>query len=58
VIGAKNWISPAAEMETDYFPQASWIIDAIHERIVPLPGHVVEHNYTNGEMQRIARKGV
>jgi len=58
VIGAKNWISPAAEMETDYFPQASWIIDAIHERIVPLPGHVVTHNYTNGEMQRIARLGV
>jgi 2-oxoisovalerate dehydrogenase E1 component len=58
VIGAKNWISPAAEMETDYFPQASWIIDAIHERIVPLPGHVVKHNYTNGELVRIARKGV
>ncbi len=58
VIGAKNWISPAAEMETDYFPQASWIIDAVHERIVPLPGHVVEHNYTNGEIQRIARLGV
>ncbi len=58
VIGAKNWISPAAEMETDYFPQGSWIIDAVHERIVPLPGHVVEHNYTNGEMQRIARLGV
>ncbi|MEN8256140.1 MAG: thiamine pyrophosphate-dependent enzyme, partial [Verrucomicrobiota bacterium] len=38
VIGAKNWISPAAEMEKDYFPQPSWIIDAIHERIVPLPG--------------------
>lgn len=58
VVGAKNWISPAAEMETDYFPQASWIIDAVHERIVPLPGHVVEHNYTNGELQRIARLGV
>ncbi len=58
VIGAKNWISPAAEMETDYFPQASWIIDAIHERIVPLPGHVVGHNYTNGEIKRIARLGV
>ncbi|MEI6892589.1 MAG: thiamine pyrophosphate-dependent enzyme [Pontiella sp.] len=58
VIGAKNWISPAAEMETDYFPQASWIIDAVHERIVPLPGHVVEQNYTNGELQRISRLGV
>ena len=58
VIGCKNWISPAAEMEKDYFPQASWIIDAIHERIVPLPGHVVKFNYTNGEMQRISRLGV
>ena len=58
VVGAKNWISPAAEMEKDYYPQAEWIIDAIHERIVPLPGHVVKHNYTNGELQRIARLGV
>jgi len=58
VIGAKNWISPAAEMETDYFPQASWIIDAVHERIVPLEGHVVGQNYTNGELLRISRKGV
>jgi len=58
VVGAKNWISPAAEMETDYFPQTDWMIDAIHQRILPLPGHVVKHNYTTGEMQRIARKGV
>jgi 2-oxoisovalerate dehydrogenase E1 component len=58
VIGAKNWISPAAEMEKDYYPQADWIIDAVHERIVPLPGHVVKHNYTNGELLRITRLGV
>ena len=58
VIGAKNWISPAAEMEKDYYPQADWIIDAVHERIVPLPGHTVKHNYTNGELQRITRLGV
>jgi len=58
VVGAKNWISPAAEMETDYFPQTDWMIDAIHQRILPLPGHVVKHNYTTGEMRRIARKGV
>lgn len=58
VIGAKNWISPAAEMEKDYYPQDSWIIDAIHQRVLPLPGHTVTHNYTGGEMLRIARKGV
>lgn len=58
VIGAKNWISPAAEMEKDYFPQASWIIDAIHERILPLPGHKVSQNYTIGEMKRLNKLGV
>lgn len=58
VIGAKNWISPAAEMEKDYYPQADWIIDVVHERILPLPGHVVKYNYTTGELARIARKGV
>ncbi|MFA5689037.1 MAG: thiamine pyrophosphate-dependent enzyme [Kiritimatiellales bacterium] len=58
VIGAKNWISPAAEMETDYYPQPDWMIDAIHQRVLPLPGHSVQHNYTSGEMLRIAKKGV
>ncbi len=58
VIGAKNWISPAAEMEKDYYPQASWMVDAIHQRILPLPGHTPVHNYTPGEMLRITRKGV
>ncbi|MBT7066852.1 MAG: dehydrogenase, partial [Verrucomicrobia bacterium] len=58
VVGARNWISPAAEMEKEYYPQAEWIIDAVHERIVPLAGHTVKHNYTNGELQRITRLGV
>ena len=39
VVGARNWITPAAEMEDAFFPQASWIVDTIHERILPLPGH-------------------
>lgn len=58
VVGAKNWISPAAEMEKDYFPQPSWIIDAIHERILPLPGHQATNNYTVGEIKRVNRLGV
>jgi 2-oxoisovalerate dehydrogenase E1 component len=40
VVGAPNWITPPAELEDMFFPQASWIIDAIHERILPLDGHV------------------
>jgi len=39
VVGAPNWITPPAELEELFFPQASWIIDAIHERILPLDGH-------------------
>ena len=58
VIGAKNWISPAAEMEKEYYPQADWIIDAIHERILPLSGYTPNHNYTREELTRIATLGV
>lgn len=58
VIGAKNWISPAAEMEKQYYPQADWIIDSIHERIIPLPGHTPKQSYTREELQRIAKLGV
>ncbi|MDR3276935.1 MAG: dehydrogenase, partial [Treponema sp.] len=39
VLGSRNWITPAAELEALYFPQADWIIDAIHERILPLKGY-------------------
>jgi 2-oxoisovalerate dehydrogenase E1 component len=39
VVGSRNWITPAYEMEQYFFPQPEWIIDAIHERIMPLKGH-------------------
>ncbi len=58
VVGARNHITPAPELEDLFFPQASWIIDAIHTRIVPLPGHVAGANFTDGELQRRARLGV
>ena len=40
VVGSRNWITPAYEMEEYFFPQPEWILDAIHERIVPLNGHI------------------
>ncbi len=58
VIGAKNWITPAHELETSFFPQPAWILDAIHAKIVPLPGHVTATNQTQGEQRRQAREGV
>jgi 2-oxoisovalerate dehydrogenase E1 component len=58
VVGARNWITPSAEMEDIFFPQKAWILDTIHERVLPLPGHAVTTNQTAGEMLRRDRRGV
>lgn len=58
VVGSRNWITPCAEMEDDFFPQAEWILDAIHEQILPLSGHTVTTNQSTGEMVRRNRLGV
>jgi 2-oxoisovalerate dehydrogenase E1 component len=58
VVGSRNWVTPAAEMEELFFPQADWILDAIHERILPLPGRSARTNQTTGELARRARLGV
>lgn len=58
VVGSRNWITPAAEMEELYFPQTDWILDTIHERILPLKGHVPQSVQTNGEILRRNRQGV
>ncbi|MEK6796843.1 MAG: thiamine pyrophosphate-dependent enzyme [Spirochaetota bacterium] len=58
IVGSRNWITPAAEMETVYFPQKEWILDTIHERIVPLANHTVTTVRTVGEMVRRNRMGV
>jgi 2-oxoisovalerate dehydrogenase E1 component len=58
VVGSRNWISPAAEMEKEFFPQAEWLLDAVHEKILPLSGHVVTTVQTTGEIRRLSRRGV
>ncbi|MEG1523453.1 MAG: thiamine pyrophosphate-dependent enzyme [Clostridia bacterium] len=58
VVGAKNWITPAHELEDAFFPQPEWIVDAIHERILPLPGHVCMHNCTELEQIRENQRGI
>ncbi|MDR3644530.1 MAG: thiamine pyrophosphate-dependent enzyme [Clostridia bacterium] len=58
VVGARNWITPPYEFDADFFPQPSWIIDAIHEKIMPLKGHVASNNYTRLEQERRAAAGV
>ncbi|TVR33669.1 MAG: dehydrogenase [Spirochaetaceae bacterium] len=58
VVGSRNWITPAFEMEDAFFPQKEWIIDAIHERLLPLKGHSSSTVQTTGELLKRYRSGV
>jgi len=58
VVGARNWITPPAELEEGFFPQKDWILDAIHEHIVPLAGHMPGTVQTTDEILRRNRLGV
>ena len=57
VVAAPNVICPCPELESYYYPQPEWILDAIHEKILPLPGHVARMNFTNVEKVRREREG-
>jgi 2-oxoisovalerate dehydrogenase E1 component len=58
VVGSRNWITPAAEMEEMFFPEASWIVDAVHERLLPLKGHTPSTDQSLQELARRSRLGV
>lgn len=58
VLGSRNWITPAYELEEAFFPQPSWFLDMINERIQPLPGYVAGENFTDAEILRRAKLGV
>jgi len=58
VVGSRNWITPAYEMEEYFFPQPDWILDAIHERIIPLKGHINKFDYSYKNSIDLNKKGV
>jgi len=58
VVGSRNWITPGPELEAAFFPQPAWIVDAVHEHLLPLPGHAPSTNQTDLERLRRARGGV
>jgi len=58
VIGARNWITPPFEFDEFFFPQASWILDAIHEKLVPLAGYTPVSECSEEEFIRRAKEGV
>jgi 2-oxoisovalerate dehydrogenase E1 component len=58
VVGSRNWITPPAELEEMFFPQPGWLLDAIHEQIIPLNGYHPSVNRSSAELMRRARLGV
>lgn len=58
VVASRNWITPAHELEKHFFPQADTIIDAIHEKILPIAGYTPTHNFTTIEKMRRSKEGV
>jgi len=58
VVGARNWITPAAEVEDLFFPQKEWILDTIHERALPLAGYTPATRQATSEIVIRNRAGV
>ena len=57
-VGARNWITPCYELDADFFPQADWIIDTIHQKVMPIPGYEAKGNFTDNEELRRSKYGV
>jgi 2-oxoisovalerate dehydrogenase E1 component len=58
VVGARNWITPPAELEEGFFPQKEWLIDTIHERILPLKGYQTTTAQATAEILRRNKLGI
>lgn len=58
VLGSRNWITPAFELEEHFFPQPEWFIDIIHQRIMPIKGYTPIKSFTDVEMIRRGKEGV
>jgi len=58
VVGARNWITPPFEFDEYFFPQANWILDSIHEKLMPLAGYTPKNTCSEDEQIRRAKLGV
>jgi len=58
VVGARNWITPADEVEDAFFPYPNDIIDAVHEHILPLKGYTVSRDCSVGDLMRRSAQGI
>lgn len=58
VVGSRNWITPADEVEDAFFPYPSDILDAVHEHILPLKGYQVARAADSDDLLRRSRLGI
>jgi len=58
VVGSRNWIVPAHELEEFFFPQKEWILDACHQKIMPLKGYNPSNDFSDEEQIRTSRLGI
>jgi 2-oxoisovalerate dehydrogenase E1 component len=58
VIGARNWITPADEVEDAFFPFAVDMVDAVHEHIRPLNGYQISRDCSNADQLRRSAEGI
>ena len=58
VIGARNWISPPAELEKSFFPNNNTILDTINQNLIVLEGYIDTSTQTREERLRRNKLGV
>lgn len=58
LVGARNWITPCAELEKEFFPQPEWIIDAIDQKIMRLGVKEPARSFTAVAQMETDRRGL
>jgi len=58
IVGARNTITPGYRNENDFFPQPSWILDEIHNRIFGLNGYTPATDRSPNTLIHNTAKGV
>jgi 2-oxoisovalerate dehydrogenase E1 component len=54
----KEMAQTITELAFDFFPQPYWILDAIHERILPLKGHINKTDFSINKSIALNKEGV
>jgi len=58
VVGARNWITPADEVEDAFFPYPADMLDAVHEHLIRLKGYTVQRPCDVAELMHRSAVGL